>query len=67
MMRYLCRLYQDLLRNLDASEEIINNLNVARLKRINSKRGTRTVRAEEWKIMGNYIINIRQKCQKSIG
>ena len=32
MIKELCRLYQKMLRNLDASEEIINNVNVTRLK-----------------------------------
>ena len=32
MMKDLHRLYQEMIRNLDASEEIINNVNVTRLK-----------------------------------
>ena len=32
MMKYLCCLYQEIFQNLDAPEEIINNVNATRLK-----------------------------------
>ena len=63
MTNDLRRQYQEVLRNLDASEKIINHANVARLKEEEILRGTRMAQVKEWLI---YIINIRRKCLKSI-
>ena len=62
LMKDLGGLFQEILWDLDESEEIINDINVARLKEEVLK-GIHTLRAEKWK---NYFINIRWTCLKSI-
>ena len=61
-MKDLGGLYQEILWGLDESEEIVSNINVARLKEEILK-GIRTFRAEEWR---NYFMDIRWTCRNSI-
>lgn len=54
LMKDLGGLYQEILWDLDESEEIINNINVARLIE-EALKGIHTLRAEKWKTLDEHV------------
>lgn len=52
-----------MLRNLDASQEIINNVKIHKIKIANPKIRTSIVSAEDW---STYVVSMRHTYWKSI-